>query len=268
MKLFSENDFIRFDKLIRDCGKFMLSAHMLEEADGNIKKKSGDADLVTVYDEGVQNKLIDGILEIFPDAHFFAEEKENFESDTKDGLCFVIDPIDGTTNFIHELNTSAISICILNDGEPVFGAIYDPYRDEMFTAEKGEGAYKNGSLIRVSDRTLNLAVVSFGTTPYKKIEYADKGFDIAKRIFINSSDIRRSGSAAIDMANVACGRLDAFFECILSPWDYAAGYVIVTEAGGNVTDFSGKNISFSTPSQLLCSNNIVHKKLIALINDN
>lgn len=265
-QLFNVEDFNKFDRLLRDCGEFMLSAHLLESNSNNIKKKSGDADLVTVFDEGVQNKLIDGILEIFPDAHFFAEEKENFEEDTKNGLCFVIDPIDGTTNFIHELGTSAISVCILKDGDPVFGAVYDPYRDEMFTAEKGKGAYKNGERIYVSERQLANSVVAFGTTPYKKAEYADKGFDIAKRIFVNCSDIRRSGSAAIDMANVACGRLDAFFECILSPWDFAAGYVLITEAGGTVTDFNGNIVSFSQPSQVLCSNNIVYKKLIALIN--
>lgn len=252
--------------LIRDCGAFMLSAVNVEKRSENIKAKSGDADFVTVFDEGVQKKLIDGITAVLPDAHFFAEEKDNSAEDVIDGICFVIDPIDGTSNFIHGLNTSAISVAMLSCGEIVLGIIYDPYRDELFWAYKDAGAYCNSEKICVSSRDLDISLISFGTTPYKKKEYASSGFSIAERIFRNSGDIRRSGSAAIDMANVACGRLDGFFECILSPWDYAAGSIIIKEAGGLVTDFNGNALGFSAPSPLLCSNNIIHDKLIALIN--
>lgn len=267
MLIFSEEQFSVFEKLVRECGRFMLSACDIEKNDGNIKEKSGDADFVTVFDEGVQSRLISGILEIFPAAHFFAEEKDNFAEDTNNGICFVIDPIDGTTNFIHSLGTSSISVAVLKDGVLAFGLIYDPYRDELFCASKGKGAYCNGEKIRVSDRTLANSVVAFGTTPYRKNEYADKGFLIAKNIFCNCADIRRSGSAAIDLANVACGRLDAFFECVLSPWDYAAGAIIVSEAGGTISDFSENPVSFSVPSSVLCSNGSIHKKLLALINN-
>lgn len=267
MKIFTEEQFLVFEKLVRDCGKFMLTAHDIEKCKDNIKEKSGDADFVTVFDEGVQSRLIEGILSIFPDAHFFAEEKDNFAEDTKNGLCFVIDPIDGTTNFIHSLGASSISIAVLKDGILVFGLVYDPYRNEMFYASKDEGAYCNGERISVSDRSLPNSVVAFGTTPYKKKEYSDKGFFIAKSIFCNCADIRRCGSAAIDLACVACGRLDAFFECVLSPWDYAAGALIVTEAGGTISDFNGEAIGFSEPSPILCSNTIIHKKLLALINN-
>lgn len=267
MGIFTREQYSDFEKLIRDCGKFMLSAHDIEKGEGNIKEKSGDSDFVTVFDEGVQSRLISGILKIFPDASFFAEEKDNFAEDTKIGLCFVIDPIDGTTNFIHSLGVSSISVAVLNDGVLVFGLVYDPYRDELFYASKGEGAYCNGEPISVSDRVLANSVVAFGTTPYRKKEYSDKGFLIAKNIFCNCADIRRSGSAAIDLAYVACGRLDAFFECILSPWDYAAGALIVCEAGGTISDFDEKPICFSEPSPILCSNKLIHKKLIALINN-
>ncbi|MBE6716846.1 MAG: inositol monophosphatase [Ruminococcaceae bacterium] len=253
-------------ELIRSCGEYMLSAGDVEDEKGNIKAKSGDADFVTVFDEGVQQKLINGIKDKLPDAEFFAEEKDNFAEDTKKGICFVIDPIDGTTNFIHSLNASAISVAMLVDGEIVLGIIYDPYRDELFSAKKGKGAYCNAEKISVSSRSLGDSLISFGTTPYKKKEYAGKGFSVAENIFRNCADIRRSGSAAIDMANVACGRLDGFFECVLSPWDYAAGSLIVREAGGKVTDFDGNELTFSEPSSLLCSNNTVHDKLTALIN--
>ncbi len=252
--------------LILQCGDFMLCAGNVEDRRENIKAKSGDADFVTVFDEGVQNKLINGISNVLPDAHFFAEEKDNFFEDTQKGICFVIDPIDGTSNFIHCLNTSAISVAMLCEGEIVLGVIYDPYRNELFSAFKDGGAFCNDERISVSSRELEMSLISFGTTPYKKKEYAAEGFSVAERIFRNCADIRRSGSAAIDMANVACGKLDGFFECILSPWDYAAGSIIIKEAGGKATDFSGNILSFSQPSALLCSNGIVHDKLIALIN--
>ncbi len=261
-----EDKFDLIEKLIRESGKIMLSAAEIEADSSNIKKKSGDADFVTVFDEAVQKALINGILDILPEAKFFAEEKENFEEDTKDGICFVIDPIDGTTNFIHSLGASAISVAMLYNGSAVFSVIYDPYRDELFSAKKGKGAFLNGKRISVSCRAIGEAVISFGTTPYKKTQFAEKGFNIAHNIFVNCSDIRRSGSAAIDMAYVACGRLDGFFECILSPWDYAAGSLIIEEAGGVVSDFEGSPVSFSVPSPLICSNNTVYKKLVALIN--
>lgn len=267
MSIFNAEQQKIFEKLVKECGSFMLSAHALSHDCAEVKAKSGDADFVTVFDESVQEKLITGISAMFPEARFFAEEKENSSEDIKEGMCFIIDPIDGTTNFIHNLCASAISVGLLVDGEPVFGAVYDPYRDEYFCAEKGNGAFCNGARISVSQRELPISVISFGTTPYKKKEYSDAGFEIAKKIFVNCADIRRSGSAAIDMANVACGKLDAFFECILSPWDYAAGYVLVKEAGGQVTDFNGNNSVFSIPSSVLCSNGIVHDKLCALINE-
>ncbi len=266
MSIFTCEQFTEFEALVRDCGRFMLGADKIESTEGSIKKKTGDADFVTVFDEGVQTRLIEGILKIFPEAVFFAEEKENFAEDTQNGLCFVIDPIDGTTNFIHSLGASAISIAAISDGEPVFGLIYDPYRDELFCACVNEGAYCNGKRISVSERDLDASVVAFGTTPYKKAVYASQGFSAAERVFRNCADIRRSGSAAIDLACVACGRLDAFFECILSPWDYAAGAVIIREAGGLITDFGRNEVSFSEPSSILCSNNLIHDKLLALIN--
>ncbi len=266
MKIFTDELLLQFNELMAECGDFMLSASLAENNPSCVKKKSGDADFVTIYDEGVQAKLIDGLLKIFPDAHFFAEEKENFAEDTENGLCFVIDPIDGTTNFIHNLGASAVSVALLCDGELVFGAVYDPYRKELFTAFKGGGAYMNGNKISVSARELDTSVIAFGTTPYKKNEYSEKGFDIARKVFCSSADIRRSGSAALDMAYVACGKLDGFFECVLSPWDYAAGALLIEEAGGSATDFYGNMLEFAEPSSVLCSNNVIHNKLIALIN--
>ncbi len=267
MTIFTDEQKQKVESLVRSCGSLMLSALCTENDSSVIKEKNGDANFVTVFDEQVQDSLIKGISEIFPDAVFFAEEKDNSAEDVKNGRCFIIDPIDGTTNFIHSMGASTISVAMLVDGVPVFGVVYDPYRDDYFCAQSECGAYMNGERIFVSERYLEHSVVAFGTTPYKKSEYAEKGFLIAKNIFMNCSDIRRSGSAALDMAYVACGKLDGFFECVLSPWDYAAGYVLIKEAGGTVTDFNGTDIGFSAPSPIICSNRLIHNKLSALINN-
>ncbi len=266
MKIITDENKILIEQLIRSSAEIMLGASRIENDSSNIKAKAGDADFVTVFDEAVQAKLIEGLSGLFPDAHFFAEEKENFSEETANGICFVIDPIDGTTNFIHSLNASTISVAMLYNGEPVYGAVYDPYRDDFFYAVKGEGTFCNGCRVSVSERELSLSVIAFGTTPYKKNSFARKGFSAAERIFMNCADIRRSGSAALDMAYVACGKLDGFFECILSPWDYAAGYILVKEAGGTVTDFDGNATVFDNPSPILCSNGKIQTKLLALIN--
>lgn len=265
--ILSDEKLRSLEQLVRDCGNYMKSAMITERDPYCVRTKSGDADFVTIYDESVQGRLIEGISDLFPDSRFFAEEKSNSEEDTKTGLCFVIDPIDGTTNFIHNLRASAISVALLVEGIPEFGLIYDPYNDEIYSAKRGSGAYCNGKSIHVSARKLSEAVISFGTSPYNKTELAERGFEIAKKIFMNCADIRRSGSAALDMVNVACGKLDGFFECLLSPWDYAAGSLIVREAGGSVTDFNGNNVSFSCPSAVLCSNNSVKDAILTVINN-
>ena len=247
-------------EIIIRCGEIMLKAHDIESAD-NIEIKPGDANFVTVYDKKVQNELISGLKNAVPDAVFFAEEKDNSSVDTENGFCFIIDPIDGTTNFIHDMCASAISVGLLSDGKPYFGAIYDPYRREYFSAVAGCGAYKNGKKVSVSSRPLEKSLFSFGSSPYNKSQLADISFEKAKAIYKKTADIRRSGSAAIDLINVACGKLDAFFEFILSPWDYAAGAVIVSEAGGKITSFDGGGLTFDKPSSMLCSNGIVHEEI-------
>ena len=191
MDIFTDIKLERFKELVLSCGKFMVTASFDENDSSDVMKKSGDADLVTVYDKGVQERLIAGLSELFPEAHFFAEEKDNFADDTKNGLCFVIDPIDGTTNFIHNLGASTISVGALFEGNPVFGCVYDPYRNDLFIAVDGKGAYKNGERISVSDREMPYSVVAFGTAPYKKLEYAAEGFRIACDIFCNCSDFFR-----------------------------------------------------------------------------
>lgn len=253
--------------LMRECGKIMLSAHDIENNEDNITAKSGAGNFVTVFDVKVQEALIQGISQIVPEARFLAEEDASFSEDYSKGICFVIDPIDGTTNFIHDMHASAVSVGMLHNNEPVFGAVYSPYSDEMFVASKGEGAFLNGKPIHTAERSVEESLVSFGTSPYYRDKLADVSFDAAKKLFMKTSDIRRSGSAAIDLCFLACGRTDIFFEALLSPWDYAAGYVIVTEAGGELLQMNGEKISFTSPSSVLCVTKSVKNEVLSIINN-
>lgn len=249
--------------IILEAGRIMLSAHTDEAHD--VSEKGSAANFVTVYDVKIQEFLISEIKKVIPNAYFIAEEKENERSALDHEYCFIIDPIDGTANFIHSYNTSAISVGVYSRRKPLFGAVYNPYMNELFHAESGGGAFLNGKPIKVSSRDLAHSIVSFGTSPYYKDTLADRTFELSKRFFLNCSDIRRSGSAALDLASVAAGRTDVFFECVLSPWDVAAGAILIEEAGGVVTDMEGKPLDFSHPSSVIASSPRLIDKVLLLV---
>ncbi len=253
-------------ELMRECGELIRAAHNLEETDSAITVKPGAANFVTVYDVAVQQKLIAELTKLFPNAYFFAEEKENSFENTERGCCIFIDPIDGTTNFIHDMKCSAISVALYFDGKPLFGAVYDPYLKEMFHAAAGEGAFVNDRRITVSNRTLEKSLVAFGTAPYNRSSGVDERFARFMRVYMACADIRRTGSAALDVCYVACGRTDAYFEDTLSPWDYAAGALILSEAGGKITSYENEAIRPGVKSSVLCSNNALHAEMLSLIN--
>ena len=249
--------------IMKDAAKIMLSAHEIEN-DSGVANKTGDANFVTVYDKATQDFLIEKLTEKIPTAKFVAEEKDNDFSILDSDYAFVIDPIDGTTNFIHEFSHSSISVACVSHGEIVFGAVYNPYLDEMFYAEKGCGAFKNGKPISVSDREMKQAVFSFGSSPYYKEELAEKSFAVAYAIFKECADLRRLASAALDLCYVACGRLEAFFEFRLSPWDYAAGLLIVSEAGGKISDMRGEPLKLTKNCSLIASNVKCYDRVLEL----
>lgn len=194
-----------------------------------VEEKEGHANFVTTIDENVQAYLLDALSALCPQAVAIGEEKINDE--LTDAKTWVVDPVDGTTNMIHDYRASAVSIALLENREPVIGAVYNPYTDEFFYAEKGKGATLNGAPIHVSDFPLDKALVAFGTSPYNE-ELARVSLDMAYDFLRSAADIRRGGSAALDLAHLACGRHDVFFELNLKPWDYAAGALLVKEAGG------------------------------------
>jgi myo-inositol-1(or 4)-monophosphatase len=254
----------RLSDIVRNAGKIMLGVSGVD-SDEDVCQKNGDANYVTVFDLKVQNYIMSEVKSLFTDAVFIAEEKENDPTVLQGDHCFIIDPIDGTTNFIRNYKQSSISLAMVSKGETVIGIVYNPYLDELFSAVRGDGAFMNGAPISVSDRKLSEAVIGYGTSPYYKDELGKKTFEAAHTVFRNCADLRRTGSAAIDLANVAMGRIDGFFELRLSPWDIAAGYVIIKEAGGLVTDFSGNDIDFTAPSAVVAASVTLHSDLLNLI---
>lgn len=216
---------------LRQAGKMMTTNTFSE-----IKDKGDIANLVTDMDIKVQDFLKKALSHIIPQSNFIAEEDEVHEE--KDGYVWVIDPIDGTTNYIYDFKHSAISVALLYEHEAILGVVYDPYLDEMFVAGKGSGAYLNETPIRVSKNPLANSLIMCGTSPYDKA-YAQVTFDVMRRMFMAGKDIRRSGSAVLDLCYLACGRVDGFFEQKLSPWDYAAGALLILEAGGRIMPFDG-----------------------------
>ena len=247
---------------VRSAGRGLLAAHDIES---HMKVKPGDANFATVWDVETQRVLCSRLHEIIPEAGFLAEEDAENDSDAyaerananDDAITFIVDPIDGTTNFIHGLSHSAVSVAVSACGSPVFGCVYNPYLDEMFYASKGGGAYlcKNGvtASIHVSDRTLDRALCAFGTSPYERSR-ADVTFELAKRMFLSCREVRREGSAALDICYVAAGRYDVYFELHICPWDFAAALLILTEAGGMMTALDGSPVDDRRPTSAFASN--------------
>ena len=230
----------QISELVRRCGEILLDA---DRAGMGIDRE---------YDTKVQAMLYEGLQKILPGAQFMGEEGAAHVSAAR-GLCFVVDPIDGTTNFIKDYHMSCISVALLEDGVVQLGVIYNPYLKELYHAVRGGGAFCNGSPIRVSEQPLENGIVLFGTSPYDEA-LAAESFRMAYEYFRKSLDIRRSGSAALDLCAIAAGRAELFFEMKLSPWDYAAGSLLVEEAGGKVTDLDGNPLSFAHPCSLLAKN--------------
>lgn len=224
-------------------------------------EEKGVADFVTETDMNVQTYLCSSLQKLYPDIQFMGEERDNSDIDFS-GMFWILDPVDGTTNLIHHYNHSAVSLALACAGELLAGIIYCPYTDELFSACKNEGAFLNGSPIHVSDVTcLKDSLISVGTTPYQH-EHAERVFDTIKRVFLQCHDIRRTGSAAIDLANVACGRTEAYFEMNLKPWDFAAGLLLVEEAGGTVSTYTGTSVPLNRPANILASNGVVADELL------
>jgi myo-inositol-1(or 4)-monophosphatase len=229
----------------------------LDEAD--IRSK-GTHDLVTDVDEAAQREILAELGAAFPDDGILAEEGEASTSDDRDRR-WIIDPIDGTTNFAHGIPPYAVSIALQDGEDLVLGVVLDVSRDELFTAVAGEGLLVNGRRREVSSTSLlDSALVTTGF-PYRAFERVEEYLAALRNLMKSTRGLRRPGSASVDLAYVACGRFDAFFETHLSPWDVAAGIVLVREAGGHVSGFDD-GIDPLSGVEILASNGRIHEAML------
>ncbi|MBQ9921896.1 MAG: inositol monophosphatase [Clostridia bacterium] len=255
----------RITELMERCGEIVVSASSANDINDKITVKSGDANYVTYYDVKVQEMLISGLSEILPEAKYIAEESwSDTEEISMDGYTFIIDPIDGTTNFIKDYGHSGISVALAYNSEIVFGAAYNPYTHQMYTAKRGCGARLNGKLITMDNGNLTDGIVAFGTTPYNR-QRTHATLMLVEEFLKTSMDIRRSGSAVLDLCDVAAKRSNLFFELQLMPWDYAAASLIVTEAGGIVTTMDNTALLFNKPCSVLAGTQNAHRQALEVL---
>ncbi len=222
----------------------------------------GAVDLVTNFDRRSQAMIVAHLSSLFPDHDFLAEEGLSRATDSH--FRWIIDPIDGTTNFAHGYPVYSVSIALQKDGHTVVGVIFDPTRDEMFSAAEKQGADINGRKISVSTtQELTHSLLSTGF-PYDIRESQDNNLDHFADLAIRAQAVRRCGSAALDLCYVACGRLDGFWELKLAPWDVAAGILMVGEAGGQVSDFRGGDPDIFG-KEIVASNGQIHDSLLRVL---
>ncbi len=222
----------------------------------------GASDYVTEVDLQCEALIMDHIRERFPEHHIMSEETPN--NGMQQGITWVIDPLDGTANFIHGFPFVAVSIAACRDGEPVAGVVLDPIREELFSAVKGGGAFLNDQPIALrSGVTLPDAFVATGF-PHRTRQWIDPYLEAFREIFLGTGGIRRAGAAALDLAYLAAGRVDGFWEMGLKAWDVAAGSLLVREAGGRVTDFLGGE-DYLHGGHIVGGNTMVHGFLLEIV---
>ena len=244
---------------VREAGRY-LRANLDRRAEASYK---GALDLVTDFDTGSQEILVDRLSAAFPGHGFLAEEGLSRKGSSP--YRWVIDPLDGTTNYAHTFPVFSVSAALEHDGRTVLGLVYDPMREEMFRAGEGRGAFLNDAPMRVSrvgDLGRSLLATGF---PYDIRTCSVNNLDHWSRFIVRAQAIRRCGSAALDLAYVACGRFDGFWELKLNPWDVAAGALLVEEAGGRVTDFEGREFHILAPG-ILATNGLIHEAMLDVLN--
>ncbi len=231
-----------------------LDVHDVEE--------KGIHDLVTVADREAERVIFERLEAAFPAYGFLGEEGTRSAGDQgSDAARWIVDPVDGTTNFAHQCPPYAVSIALQEGPDIVVGLVYELGRDELFTATKGGGAFRNGVPIRVSKRReLGEALLTTGF-PFREYELIDAYLATLRRFMLDARGVRRPGSAAADLANVACGRMEGFFEVGLSSWDSAAGALLIEEAGGRVTDLGGGG-DWLFGRQIVASNGLIHDAML------
>ncbi|MRR16094.1 MAG: inositol monophosphatase [Deltaproteobacteria bacterium] len=224
----------------------------------------GTIDLVTEADRMSEALIVERIARRYPDHGILSEESA--ARNERASARWIIDPLDGTTNYAHGFPFFCVSIALEKDGVVVLGAVYDPVRDEMFFAERGKGAFRNGKKITVSSETdLSRSLLATGF-PYDIRVSSDNNVNFFSAMIMKAQAVRRPGAAALDLSYLAAGRLDGFWELKLKPWDTAAGCLLVCEAGGMISDLSGGPWTLSSPG-LVATNGLIHGQMITVLSD-
>jgi len=240
------------DIILRNLGQFSKTDIQTKQA----------FDFVTSVDKWSEAVIMQTIREKFPHHLFLSEE--TLKQEGNGGYRWIIDPLDGTTNYIHSYPMFSVSIALEFQNEIILGVVFDPLRDELFCAAKGGGSFLNNRGISVSDIALAEKSLIATGFPFRKKEMIDRYLDAFRKIFQRVSDIRRAGSAAIDLAYIAAGRVEGFFELNLSPWDIAAGSLLIREAGGTITDFQGSD-QYLLTGDIVAGNNKTHAEILNII---
>ncbi len=244
--------------LARKTGAFLMEeVSGIGRSDVEIK---GLHNFVTRVDRESEKRLVKGLSEILPGCGFIAEEDDSLE---RAEYTWIVDPLDGTTNFIHRVPLFTISIALVKNNEPLIGIVYEPNLNECFYTWKGAPSFLNGNSIRVSETTSvfdSLFATGFPYTDYNRL---DDYLALFRYMLKNSSGMRRLGSAAADLAYVACGRFDGFFEYGLGAWDVAGGSILVSNAGGQVSDFSGTG-DYLFGKQIIATNKLIYNEFLKL----
>lgn len=247
------------ERASRESGKVLLENF---GTDFVISSKDVVSNLVTEIDHKSEEKIISVIRSEFPDHHILTEESGDLSTDSE--YKWIIDPIDGTVNYAHGIPLTCVSIAVEKNGEVILGVVLNPISNEYFFAEKDSGAFLNGKRIRVSENpeiAKSLLVTGF---PYNSGAYKPDPVTLFKKFIMKSVPIRRLGSAALDLCWTACGRFDGFWEYNLNAWDVAAGVLILTEAGGKLSDLSGGEYSIYG-KEILATNGHIHEAMLEVI---
>jgi myo-inositol-1(or 4)-monophosphatase len=253
---------ISIEQIATAAGRYIMSE--AERFNPSVTEMKGLNDFVTNVDRGSEKLLVEKLGELLPSAGFLVEENTSTVSGER--YCWIVDPLDGTTNFIHGLHPHAVSIALSDRDEVIAGVVHEASGRETFSAWKGGGAYLNGKKIQVSETSIVSKCFVATGFPYKDFSRLTNYLDCLSFLLKNTTGVRRMGSASIDLAYVASGRFDLFFEYGLNPWDIAAGSLIVTEAGGVVSDFTG-NLRGVTGGEIIASNAGVNKEILKIISN-
>lgn len=239
--------------IVYECGLIIVGA---DRDSLDVELKEGNNNVVTNYDKLVQDTLKEKLTALIPGSVFFGEENNEYVDDVSAlENVFIVDPIDGTTNFSRGFKTSSISVALVKNNQLVIGVCYNPYTDEMYSAIKGDGAYLNDKKIHVSNRSLKNGILLSGCSPYYD-DLRKKSIEIHSKFCSVASDYRRFGSAVLEICSIASGKAEVYFELKLMPWDYAASSLILEEAGGKISTINGETLQYNNPTSVLASNGV------------